>query len=122
MTINEKYISAILPSLSPYRTRRFRDGTGYVLACPFCGDAQKRESKKNEMCAALTPLANSYQWVFNCQRGLNGGKGNDRCFYTMRLDTFLQQWNPPLYRQYLREKQVVTADLNHKPVFKRDTK
>ena len=104
MTINEKYIQAILASLSPYKANQFRDGSGYQFPCPFCSSHQKRESKVNEKCAALSPLAGSYQWVFNCQRGIRGGKGNERCNRPMRLDAFLRQWNPPLYRKFMKEK------------------
>ncbi len=103
MTIQEKYIQAILPSLSPYKAKQFRDGMGYQFPCPFCSSHQKRESKVKEKCAALSPLAGSYQWVFNCQRGIRGGKGSERCNRPMRFDTFLAQWNPPLYRQFMRE-------------------
>ena len=103
MTIQEKYIQAILPSLSPYKAKQFRDGMGYQFPCPFCSSHQKRESKVKEKCAALSPLAGSYQWVFNCQRGIRGGSGNEQCNRPMRLDAFLAQWNPPLYRQFMRE-------------------
>ena len=103
MTIQEKYIQAILPSLSPHKTKLFRDGSGYQFACPFCSSHQKRESKVKEKCAALSPLAGSYWWVFNCQRGIRGGKGSERCNRPMRFDTFLAQWNPPLYRKFMKE-------------------
>ena len=51
MTIAEKYIEIINPSLSPYQKKKFKDGWGWTLACPFCRDAQKHESKSNEKCA-----------------------------------------------------------------------
>ena len=43
MTITEKYIEIIKPSLSPCQKKKFRDGMGWTLACPFCRDAQKRQ-------------------------------------------------------------------------------
>ena len=95
----------------------FRDGMGYVFACPFCSAEQKRESKAKEKCAALTPLAGSYQWVFNCSRGLRNGKGSHRCNQSMRFDYFLKQWNPPLYRKYLREKGTPPPMTSYKPNF-----
>ena len=107
MTINEKYIEAILDSLKPVASKRFRDGDGYVFACPFCSSLQEKERKKNEKCAALTPLAGSYQWVFNCQRGIHNQKLISACNRPMRFDAFLRQWNPPLYRKYSREKELV---------------
>ena len=111
MTINEKYIEAILPSLSPYKAKQFRDGSGYQFPCPFCSSHQKRESKVNEKCAALSPLTGSYQWVFNYQKGIKGGKGNERCNRRMRLDAFLRQWNPPLYWKFMKEK-MTPAEYN----------
>ena len=121
MTIQEKYIEKIKPILFPYKynEKMFRDGQGYVFACPFCSDSQKRESKRKEKCAALTPLAGSFQWVFNCSRGLRNGKGSHRCSKTMRFDTFLKEWNPPVYRKYLREKGTPLPNMNYKPNFDR---
>ena len=108
MTTQERCIAKIKPCLFPfkYNQKAFRDGNGYVFACPLCSHAQEKESKRKEKCAALYPLAGSFQWIFNCSRGCNGGKGNDKCSRPMRFDSFLQAWNPPLYRQYSREKEV----------------
>ena len=50
MTIQEKYINAIIESLSPYQKYGFRDGNGHKVACPFCRNAQKNESKSREIC------------------------------------------------------------------------
>lgn len=121
MTIQEKYIEKIKPVLFPNKDNEklFRDGQGYVFACPFCSDSQKRESKKKEKCAALTPLAGSFQWVFNCSRGLRNGKGTHQCSQSMRFDYFLKQWNPPLYRQYLRDKGTPLPKMNYTPKFDR---
>jgi len=115
MTIQEQYIQKILSSLSPYAKKKFRDGWGYEMACPFCRDAQKRESKSLEKCAALMPLQGSYQWVFTCQRGIHGGVGNQHCDKSIRFDGFLKQWNPPLYRKFLAEKEA--AKRNYQPKF-----
>ena len=115
MTIQEQYIEKVLLSLSSFRKKKFRDGWGYEMACPFCRDAQKRESKAYERCAALMPLAGSYQWVFTCQRGLHGGIGNQRCDKAMRFDSFLREWNPPLYRKFVAEKEA--ANRNYQPKF-----
>jgi hypothetical protein len=107
MTITQKYIEIIKPSLSPCHKRSFKDGNGYVLACPFCRDAQKRESKSKEMCASLYPVEGTFTYFFSCNRGLNGGvQGVQSCNHTMRFSTFLKQWNPPQYRKYVREKEL----------------
>ena len=116
MTITEKYIDIIRPSLSPCQKHQFKDGWGYKLACPFCRDAQKRESKSNERCASLYPVEGSYTFFFSCNRGMNGGvQGVQACNYTMRFSTFLKQWNPPQYRKYVREKEL--AKKNYQPKF-----
>ena len=109
MTINKKYIEAILPSLSPYKAKQFRDGSGYQFPCPFCSSHQKRESKVNEKCAALSPLAGSYQWVFNCQRGIRGGR-NERCNRPMRLIPSLDSGIHPL--QEVQEGEQMPAQYN----------
>ena len=45
-------------------------------------------------------------YFFSCNRGLNGGKGNQQCSHAIRFSTLLILWNPPLYRKYTREKEV----------------
>jgi len=116
MTIAEKYIEIIKPSLSPCQKKKFRDGMGWTLACPFCKDAQKRESKSNEKCASLYPVAGSFTYFFSCNRGLNGGsQGLMACDRNMRFSTFLKQWNQPQYRKFVREKEL--AKKNYQPKF-----
>ena len=116
MTITEKYIEIIKPSLSPCQKKKFKDGMGWVLACPFCRDAQKRESKSNEKCASLYPVEGTFTYFFSCNRGLNGGvQGVHSCNHTMRFSTFLKKWNPPQYRKYVREKEL--AKKNYQPKF-----
>ena len=108
MNITEKYIEIIKPSLSSCQKKKFRDGWGWTLACPFCKDAQKRESKSNEKCASLYPVEGAFTYFFSCNRGLNGGvQGVQSCNHTMRFSTFLQKWNPPQYRKYVREKEIL---------------
>ena len=116
MTIAEKCIEIINPSLSPYQKKKFKDGWGWTLACPFCRDAQKRESKSNEKCASLYPIEGTFTYFFSCNRGLNGGvQGVQSCNHTMRFSTFLKKWNPPQYQRYVREKEL--AKKNYQPNF-----
>ena len=116
MNITEKYIEIIKPSLSSCQKKKFRDGWGWTLACPFCKDAQKRESKSNEKCASLYPVEGSFTYFFSCNRGLNGGsQGLMPCDRNMRFSTFLKQWNPPQYRKFVREKEL--AKKNYQPKF-----
>ena len=116
MTITEKYIGMIALSLSHCQKKKFRDGWGWTLACPFCRDAQKRESKINEKCASLYPVEGTFTYFFSCNRGLNGGaQGVHSCNHTMRFSTFLKKWNPPQYRMYVREKEL--AKKNYQPRF-----
>ena len=106
MTITEKYIQTMQLSLLQCQKKQFRDGMGWTLACPFCRDAQKRVSKSNEKCASLYPVEGTFTYFFSCNRGLNGGvQGVQSCNHTMRFSTFLKQWNPPQYRNYVREKE-----------------
>ena len=107
MTITEKYIDKLIFALTPNQKKQFKDGMGYVLACPFCRDEQKRASKSREKCASIYPVEGTYTYFFSCNRGLNGGvQGVHSCNYTMRFSTFLKQWNPPQYRKYVREKEL----------------
>ena len=116
MNITEKYIEIIKPSLSSCQKKKFRDGWGWTLACPFCKDAQKRESKSNEKCASLYPVEGAFTYFFSCNRGLNGGsQGLMPCDRNMRFSTFLKQWNPPQYRKFVREKEL--AKKNYQPKF-----
>ena len=107
MTITEKYIGMIALSLSHCQKKKFRDGMGWTLACPFCRDAQKRESKINEKCASLYPVEGTFTYFFSCDRGLNGGvQGVQSCNHTMRFSTFLKQHQPSLYKSFVREKEL----------------
>ena len=115
MTLQEKYIKAVMPSLSPCQEHKFRGGNGYKFACPFCRDAQKNDSKRREKCSAIYPVVGSFSYFFSCNRGLNGGRGNQQCSHTMRFSTLLKKWNPPLYRKYVREKEM--AKKNYQPRF-----
>ena len=116
MNITEEYIEIIKPSLSSCQKKKFRDGLGWTLACPFCKDAQKRESKSNEKCASLYPVEGAFTYFFSCNRGLNGGsQGLMPCDRNMRFSTFLKQWNPPQYRKFVREKEL--AKKNYQPKF-----
>ena len=116
MTITEKYIEIIKPSLSPCQKKKFKDGWGWSLACPFCRDAQKRQSKCDEKCATLYPIEGTFTYFFSCNRGLNGGvQGVQSCNHTMRFSAFLKKWNPPQYRKYVKEKEL--ARQNYQPMF-----
>ena len=116
MTIAEKYIDKIISSLAPCQKKKFKDGIVCKLACPFCRDAQKRESKSNEKCASLYPIEGTYTYFFSCNRGLNGGvQGVHSCDYTMRFSTFLKKWNPSQSTKYVMEKEL--AKQNYKSKF-----
>ena len=110
MTLKEKYIEVVIHSSSPFQKHKFRDGNGYKVACPFYRDVQKNESKSREKCSAIYPVVGSFSYFFSCNRGLNGGKGNQECSQTMRFSTLLKKWNLPLYRKYTREKEVAKFD------------
>ena len=107
MTITEKYIDKIKASLSPCQKKKFKDGMGWSLACPFCRDAQKRQSKCDEKCASLYPAESTFTYFFSCNRGLNVGvQGVQSCNHTMKFSTFLKRWHPFLYKMYVREKEM----------------
>ena len=116
MTITEKYIQAMQLSLLQCQKKQFRDGMGWTLACPFCRDAQKRESKSNEKCASLYPVEGAFTYFFSCNRGLNGGvQGVQSCDHTMKFATFLKQHQPSVYKSFVREKEL--AKKNYQPKF-----
>ena len=116
MTIAEKYIEIIKPSLSPCQKKKFKDGWGWSLACPFCRDEQKRQSKCDERCATLYPVEGTFTYFFSCNRGLNGGvQGLMPCNHTMKFSTFLKQHHPTVFKSFVREKEL--AKQNYKPKF-----
>jgi len=106
----EDYIRIVLPSLSPYHKKKFKDGWGYSLACPFCSCHQRSDKAINDKCAVLSPITGSRQWFFACQRGIEGGLGNDQCKYSMGFAAFLKKWNPPLHRNYLKQREAGLSD------------
>ena len=115
MTIAKKYIQMMRLSLLQCQKKKFRDGMGWTLACPFCRDAQKRQSKCDERCATLYPVEGTFTYFFSCNRGLNGGaQGVHSCNHTMRFSTFLKKWNPPQYRNYVREKELAKKNYQSK--------
>ena len=115
----EKYFQIIKSSLRQCHDKQFPSGWGYKLVCPFCSDVQKREGKKNERCAYLFPVEGSPFLHFECSRGRNGGRqGLVDCSKRMRFDTFLKNWNPPLYRKYVAEREALKK--NYKPDFKQE--
>ena len=115
MTIAEKYIQMMRLSLLQCQKKKFRDGMGWTLACPFCRNAQKRQSKCDERCATLYPVEGTFTYFYSCNRGLNGGlQGVQSCNHTMRFSTFLKKWNPPQYRKYVREKELAMKNYQHK--------
>ena len=117
MSLPEKYLDKVLPSLSPYSKKKFKSGWGYTLACPFCSPAQKRESKANEKCASLYPVEGSPYLMFSCSRGMNGGtQGLVDCSRRTRLDTFIKHWHPEMHRHWMREKEMAKRD--YRPDFK----
>jgi len=116
MTITEKYIALIEPYLFRCKKKEIRDGMKWTFACPFCRDAQKRESKSNEKCASLYPVEGTFTYYFSCNRGLNGGvQGVQSCNHTMRFSTFLKQHQPSVYKSFVREKEM--AKQNYQPRF-----
>ena len=115
MTVAERYIDKLVFALTPNEKKQFKDGMGYILACPFCRDAQKRESKSREKCASIYPVEGTYKYFFSCNRGLNGGvQGVHSCDYTMRFSTFLKKWNPSQYTKYVREKELAKQNYKSK--------
>ena len=69
-------------------------------------EMRKRTILNVERCAAIYTVEGTYSDFFSCNRGLNGGKGNQECSSTMRFSTLLKKWNPPLFRKYVREKEM----------------
>ena len=71
MSLQDQYLQAVIRSLSPYQKHQFRGGTGYKVACPFCRDAQKNDSKSNEKCSVVYPVPQFFSYFFSFNRGLN---------------------------------------------------
>ena len=69
-------------------------------------EMRKRTILNVERCAAIYTVEGTYSDFFSCNRGLNEGKGNQQHSSTMRFSTLLRRWNPPLFRKYVREKEM----------------
>lgn len=105
MTITEKYIQKILPSLKgqgEITTKEMNGGTAYMFPCPFCSHLQKPNKKYKEkyQTAILMPREEcKFVYTFHCRRGYSpecirsGGKGG-RNFLNFLI----------MYKPYLAEK------------------
>lgn len=105
MTITDRYISTLLPSLASAVTggavtpTTFTHGNGWKFPCPFCCEKVSKSYKKKTQCAALMPNGN-YSYVFQCRR-----KKSVECFNNMLFPYFLKSYNPKLFAQYHRDRE-----------------
>jgi hypothetical protein len=104
MTITEKYLEMILPTLAVNKDQRvepkiIKGLRGYAFPCPFCQFRCDKESSRNRRVAYLIPHAESYSWTFYCHR-----HKTDECQTSRSFPNFLAMYNPELYRQYQMER------------------
>ena len=107
MTITEKYINLIVPSLaaaegSTVETKPMNGGTAYMFACPFCSHlvTSTGKSKLKKRTAILMPRKES-KWVytFKCHRAFAPEcRGGPRSFRN-----FLLMYDQSLAYKYIRE-------------------
>ena len=104
MTITEKYLQMILPTLAVNNNQRVEKTLvkglhGYAFPCPFCQFRCDKESSRNRRVAYLLPHKESFSWTFYCHR-----HGTPECQTSRSFSNFLAMYNPDLYKQYQMEK------------------
>ena len=106
MTLQEKYIQKILPSLSgegEVRLSTKNGGAAYMFPCPFCSHLRTTSGKvrSHKRTAILMPHPNcKYEYIFNCTRGYSPEcKGEARGFHN-----FLIMYKPYLAERYKFER------------------
>lgn len=105
MTITERYVEKILPSLSgvnggEVHPKTFKGLQGYEFPCPFCSLLQKKDYKKRSRCAALIPHPESFSFTFHCCR-----KHSADCMRSLSFPNFLKTYDPVLFQQYHLERE-----------------
>ena len=114
MTITEKYIEKILPSLAgagEVKTKQMNGRTAYTMPCPFCSHICTSQGKirNTKHTAILMPREeNNNVYTFHCRRGYSpecktsGSKQGGRSFLN-----FLLMFKPRLAEKYKEEMNLI---------------
>ena len=118
MTITEKYILQVVPSLAAaegakVEIKHMNGGNAYLFPCPHCSH-MKTKSGKFKLTKRTAIISPRYEtkWVyyFKCSRG-----GDSRCAGgAMSFNNFLKSYDPNLFNKYSHEMDVKTKNLNGK--------
>lgn len=104
MTITEKYIEYLSQGLSGVNGGTFERvvmSNGlmkYTFPCPHCSDLRKKERNKRKRDAFIFPIQGSFKYFFSCSN-----KGTTECMKTIPFHSFLENYNPSLYKKYCRD-------------------
>tara|TARA_Y100001978_G_C23361753_1_gene276841 strand:+ start:78 stop:458 length:381 start_codon:yes stop_codon:yes gene_type:complete len=104
MTITEKYLDMILPTLAVTSEQRvvrkvIKGLHGYAFPCPFCQFMCEKDSSRNKRCAYLIPHKESFSYTFMCHR-----HKTPECQTSRSFSNFLAMYNPDLYKKYQMER------------------
>jgi len=104
MTITEKYLQMILPTLAVTENQRVDKKMvnglwGYSFPCPFCQFQCETDSARNKRVAYLLPHKESFSWTFYCHR-----HKTPECQTSRSFSNFLAMYNPSLFKKYQMEK------------------
>ena len=118
MTITEKYILEVVPSLAAaegakVEIKQMNGGNAYLFPCPFCSHLTTSTGKKKptKQTAIISPRYET-KWVyyFKCKRG-----GAIECTGAAKsFHNFLKSYDPDLFNKYSHEMDVKTKHLNGK--------
>ncbi len=95
MTITDKYLHRILPSVAAIGGGEVRQKKkGYEIPCPFCCLSQDKERKRKKRVGIFFPDDKKYSYYFHCVR----------CRDSMDFDEFLMRFDSRLFNKYQMER------------------
>jgi len=104
MTITEKYLQKILPTLAVTEDQRVDKKIvnglmGYSFPCLFCQFQCETDSARNKRVSYLLPHKENFSWTFYCHR-----HKTPECQTSRSFSNFLAMYNPSLFKKYQMER------------------
>lgn len=104
MTITDRYLQKILPSIAAigggeYKATPMYGQIGYEVPCPFCGRYESKPIKQRKRVGAFIPCKNSSYFKYKCKR-----KKSSECSRCMEFPEFLEKFDSGLFNKYQMER------------------